>query len=640
MNHKSFSLKYIVVLLYFSFVNLLHAEDFKYPVADIPKNLLKDAKAVVRTEDIVTEITSNGSLVQKITYAITILNKNGEQNSYFLHPYDKTIKISKIKAYAYDESGVEIKKKGGYDILDYAMISQGTTYADSRIKAIIPGQFKYPYTMLYTYEVAYSDVFIYPGWNPVIDFNVAVEKSKFSLIVSYQAACRFFEKNLTDKVQIQSTGQSTVYSWELSDRPADKNEEFCPAISDFAPAVMIAPSHINVGGMEGNIESWQGFGQWINQLNQDRNNLPEETIVKIRKMTEGITDERAKIKVLYEYMQNKTRYVSIQIGIGGFQPFDAETVDRLSYGDCKALSNYMKSILEVVGIESRYTLVRAGRENPSMNKNFPSSQFNHAIVCVPQQKDTIWLECTSQNIPFNYLGTFTSDRDVLLMDSTGGKFVHTPLLNMESNLQSCKATLTIDQTGSGYSDIETIYHGATYDAYMPILMSDQADRKKMLIKKIQIPNFELDNFNIKETKSEDPFVTEQLNLFATNYCTKIGENLMLYLNMMNKLRESPFRSATRENTICIKWPVYEVDTIVYELPKGYTMENIPAKVSLQSDFGQYTTEVTKSGSTIQYIRTFKVFKAEHPVDRYDEIVSFFDKIVTADENKVMLTRVM
>lgn len=71
-----------------------------------------------------------------------------------------------------------------------------------------------------------------------------------------------------------------------------------------------------------------------------------------------------------------------------------------------------------------------------------------------------------------------------------------------------------------------------------------------------------------------------------------------------------------------------------------TLEKIPAKVIVQSDFGNYTTEVIKTGNSIQYIRTFQVFKGEHTVDRYDEIVTFFDKVVTADENKVILKRVM
>ena len=116
--------------------------------------------------------------------------------------------------------------------------------------------------------------------------------------------------------------------------------------------------------------------------------------------------------------------------------------------------------------------------------------------------------------------------------------------------------------------------------------------------------------------------------------------MMLCLNMLNKLDESPFHAASRKTAVSFKWPVYEIDTVIYTLPQGYTLEKIPAKITLQSDFGYYTTEVTKTGNSIQYIRTFKVFKAEHPVDRYDEIVTFFEKIVTADENKVILTRVM
>jgi transglutaminase-like putative cysteine protease len=618
----------------------LFAGDIKYRVADIPKALLKDAKAVVRNEEISVYVKTDAKLEMKVKYAITIMNKNGESNAAFIQPYNKNIKVSGIKGQLYNEYGVEFKKKGGFTVLDYAMISEGTTYADYRVKAMDPDQYEYPYTIEYTYEVSYSDAMQFPSWHPVEDFNVAIEKSTYILNISKQANCRYFEQNITSKVQISETASNSIYTWQLIEKAAMADENFCPALSDITPIVLIAPSAVNVEGFTGNFDSWAGFGQWINKLNEDRNNLSDETKARIRKMTEGITDDRTKIKKLYEFMQNKTRYVSIQVGIGGFQPFDAETVDRLSYGDCKALSNYMKSILDAAGISSRYTLVLAGDENPTVYADFPSNQFNHVILCVPMATDTVWLECTSQNNPFNYLGKFTADRLVLVIDANGGKLVHTPALKSGNNLESRKTNVTLDQTGSGFADVKNVFHGATYDSYIPILMSDQADRKKMVTRRIHIPNFELDKFNIQETKAENPFVTEQLNLSITSYCTRVGEKLMLCLNMMNKLSESPFQATTRKNIVSVKWPVYEVDTINYELPKGYTLEKIPAKVSLQSDFGQYTTEVTKSGSGIQYIRTFKVYKADHPVDRYDEIVTFFDKIVTADENKVMLTKVM
>ncbi len=635
-----FRLPVLLLILSIVFSTFAYAGgDIKYRVVDIPRQLLKDAKAVVRNDSIQVKIVSDAKLVLKRTYAITILNKNGASNANFMQPYARNMKVSAIKAQMYDEDGAEIKKKGGFDILDYALISDGTTFADHRIKAVLPEHLEYPYTIEYSYEISFTDVIQYPGWQPFEDFEVAVERSKYTLMVSKQAKCRYYVKNISMPVQL-NTGDFDIYTWEINNLPAYADENFSPALADISPLVLIAPSKVNVEGYEGNFETWAGFGQWINQLNKDRNNLSDEAKARINKMTAGIPDDRAKIKLLYEYMQNKTRYVSIQVGIGGFQPFDAETVDRLSYGDCKALSNYMKSLLEAAGISSRYTLVLAGDKNPTIHSDFSSNQFNHAVLCVPLKKDTVWLECTSQRNPFNYMGTFTADRKVLVIDENGGKLIKTPALTAESDLESRKVNVTFDPSGDGTADVRTIYRGAAYDNYARILGSDQADRKKLLTRRIHVPNFELDNFSMQENKAELPSVTEQLNLSITGYCTRVGEKLMLSLNMMNKLNESAFQTTTRENPISIKWPVYEIDTVVYNLPQGYTLEKIPAKISLESDFGQYTAEVTKSGNALQYIRSFSVYKGEYPAERYDDIVTFFDKIVLTDENKVMLTKVM
>jgi hypothetical protein len=50
-------------------------------------------------------------------------------------------------------------------------------------------------------------------------------------------------------------------------------------------------------------------------------------------------------KKALEFMlcSKKSRYVSIQVGIGGWKPILYTDVDRLGYGDCKALTNYTKA---------------------------------------------------------------------------------------------------------------------------------------------------------------------------------------------------------------------------------------------------------------------------------------------------------
>jgi hypothetical protein len=96
-------------------------------------------------------------------------------------------------------------------------------------------------------------------------------------------------------------------------------------------------------------------------------------------------------------------------------------VDKLGYGDCKALTYYTKSLMDVVEIPSFYTIVNAGISKKNIEKEVVSVQGNHAFLCLPQEKDTIWLECTSQKVPFGFKNSFTDDRDVLAITPIGGK---------------------------------------------------------------------------------------------------------------------------------------------------------------------------------------------------------------------------
>ena len=119
---------------------------------------------------------------------------------------------------------------------------------------------------------------------------------------------------------------------------------------------------------------------------------------------------------LYQYPGGHWRFSSL---------FKVSEVDKQNYGDCKALANYMHSLLKTVDIDSWYCVVQAGREHKeSLMSDFTSmNQGNHIILCLPFKNDTTWLECTSQTIPFGFLSDFTDDRNVLACTPEGGKFI-------------------------------------------------------------------------------------------------------------------------------------------------------------------------------------------------------------------------
>jgi len=95
--------------------------------------------------------------------------------------------------------------------------------------------------------------------------------------------------------------------------------------------------------------------------------------------------QEKKAKAIYEYVQNNTRYISVQIGLGGWKPISAKEVDDKKYGDCKGLTNYTKALLNLVDIESNYCVVYSGSEIQDISEDFTSMQGNHVILNIPQE---------------------------------------------------------------------------------------------------------------------------------------------------------------------------------------------------------------------------------------------------------------
>ena len=167
-------------------------------------------------------------------------------------------------------------------------------------------------------------------------------------------------------------------------------------------------------------------------------------------MSEYAVDDRAKEIIIYNYLKKNFRYVSIQLGIGGFKPTSAEITDERKYGDCKALSNYMMAVLNCLNIKSYVALVNAGPRQEAVDEDFPCNRFNHMIVCIPGEKDSVWLECTSRTTDFGVLGSFTENRNALLItDSIGGVLVPTPRSRPFENAMNTYSTVDLQEDGSG-----------------------------------------------------------------------------------------------------------------------------------------------------------------------------------------------
>jgi len=617
-------------VLLLSLFGILSAKDLKYPVSEIPAALKENAHTVMRVYKQEVEIKSEKSAVVSVTEVRTILNKNGERNSYFIEMYNPMNKITALKAKVYDETGKQIRSFGADDAIDRSAISDFSMYEENRIKIIDPKNQTYPFTVEYTYQMDMKQTLFLPSWNHGAE-NTSFENSTFIAKGPSGYTFRYKEYNISDKAVKTTLDGKDIYTWNLKNLKARTDEPMASITTPDYPLVLLAPNSFVVGESKGSAESWKDLGKWASSLILDKDKLPDATIAKVKEMTANCKNDAERIKVIYEYMQQKTRYVSIQIGIGGWQPFDATTVDKTSYGDCKALSNYTHSLLSAIGVKSYYTLVRAGSDADAIDYKFPSSQFNHAIVCVPFEKDTIWLECTSQRLPFGFNSDFTDDREVLLIDGENSRLVHTRVYSASENCINRFSSVKLDDEDSGEAKVTTHYIGLCYDQMLPIYYADNADKLKRITQSIELPSFKLNDFILTENRSKTPSFDQKLNISVTNYIHKLVGNIaLLPLSFMNKLSSIPDKVRNRKTEMCIRRPYMENDTVIYEVPASYEITQLPDKVELKNEFGNFSTTASLKGNSITYIRHFELNKGVFPASAYTDYRDFLEKISTAD----------
>ena len=394
-------------------------------------------------------------------------------------------------------------------------------------------------------------------------------------------------------------------------------------------------------GLTGSFTNWEQLGKWIyEKLLVNRAEIPLETATHMKEMTAGIADSKLKAKKIYEYMQQKTRYISVQIGVGGFQPFLASDVDKLSYGDCKALVNYTKVLLKAVGIDSYYCVVQAGREHKiNLLNDFASmDQGNHVILCIPFKNDTTWLECTNQKMPFGFLSDFTDDRTVLACTPEGGKLLRTPKYTKEENLEKRRANFVLNETGELIGNIETFFKGTNYDAREWMIDNSRSEQLKDIRKVYPINNLEISKLEFKQDKGPQPLTTEEIALSAREYGAINDGRYYFMLNSVNRVGAPLKAVRNRQTPVSITRGYTEEDEITYILPKGDKLDCEPLNLNIDKPFGKFTAVMTLKGNTLIYNRKFQLNDGLYDKDTYQDLVDFYQTVVDADEYSVVMVK--
>ena len=624
--------------------HLSFTQDLQYQGLLLDKSLTKNANAVVRLDEMTVALTSMKEMNIRLKRVVTILNKHGNRHAHTQVGYNNSIKVKHLQATIYDFLGNEIEKIKRKDFKDISAVTGGTLYSDSRVLYMEYTPVQYPYTVEFTYEITTENTGNIPNWYFLDGFLVSMEKSRYT--VKFNSDLQkplFMEKNLEGISVIKNeTGNSVTY--EAENILAIKQESLSPSFTKIAPMLMVRVDNFSHEGYDAQMKNWKEMGQWMHKnLLSGRDELPEATRAKARSLVRDVKDDLEKAKIIYKYVQDNTRYISVQVGIGGLQPIEAIDVDRVKYGDCKGLSNYTKALLETVGVKAYYTHVESGRDKVDFEEEFADlAQGDHVILAIPYKENYYWIDCTSQTQPFGFLGDFTDDRRVLVIKPEGGELARTPSYLNEDNYQKTEAQYTLDAEGAIKGSVAIATRGIQYDDRYYLEEKTRQDLDERYKEYWHyVNNLSIESLDFENNKEDIRFL-EKVSVEAANYASKSGDRLLFKPNAFNRNLHVPDRYRNRKLPFEIQRGYLDEDEFTIQLPKGYVIEGMAPDTKLDTEFGQYglSMEYNEVDHSITYRRSLLLKAGDYGKEKYAEYRSFRRKIAAMDNVQIAIIKTM
>ncbi len=607
----------------------------QYALEDIPDSLNSLSDVIMRKNLKVLTIEDDDKMIMSIDRVMTFKNKESLNYSDLVIPFTLSEKINELKLIVYDKNGNSIRsfKKKNFKETAY---DQNNLIDDARLLVLDYTPPSYPISFELQYEYETKNTCFIPSWRPFWKPNISVELDRYTIVNKSQGKI----SQLEDLKGIPATRSSDSLTYQLSNLNFSQFKTESKMDDTGLPTVHFNLSKFNYEGHKGEIRNWKEYGQWYYKsfILPILENVSEKNKEEFKGLVNDQMSKDEKINSIYKFVQDNTRYISIQLGEGGFKSAPVNDTHKRKYGDCKALSMYTMAILNANDIKSNLVVVNAGENQKSIHETFAShNQANHVFLSIPSESDTTWLECTSNYSPVNFLGSFTDDRKVLLIKESGAELINTPSYTSKSNFSKSNYSVTINSDFTSSITSKVQYSGIDAEKLLRIIHLSESDQLSWAKEKFKQDYTDVTISSLELNLIEDGMqsLVELNSEFETS---KFGESLGKHFSIPIFFESLKLPS----NLIKILGPVkirrdHEVkDSFVYVFPKTKQLKGLPKPLNISNDLFDFTFDYELKENKLHVSRQMVLKKGFYPNSYIQSLSEQTQKILKLEKTILLL----
>lgn len=444
------------------------------------------------------------------------------------------------------------------------------------------------------------------------------------------------------KIVSDSTGR---YTYDVSDVPPFPSDDWMPPLDSIHWHVAFYYTGYTSGA-----EFWQKEGKrWAKETDHfaaPSKNL-KEAVFKI--VAPSDTDEQKARKIYEEVMKfDNTDFTREKSSAERKaeklkQIKDAEDVWNQKSGSSDNIALLFVALGRAAGLHV-YPMQVVNRNRALFDQNFLSlSQLDDYIAIVSLNGKDVLLDPGEKMCPFGTLHWKHSFASGLRLTDNGPVASTTPAVPYTASTINRIANLSVDPSGNVKGSARFILTGQEALHWRQIaLKNDDAEVKKQFIESIHadMPDgveAEFDHFLSLDEYNSNLMVMVTV---SGGLGTATGKHFFLPEQFFEAHAKHPFVAQDKRTTpIDVHYPRMETDNVTYHLPSEIAVEIPPPPGAISwPDHAVLKVSADAKGNDVTIARAAAFNFTMLPAKDYGDLHDFFQKVATADQQQLVLTR--
>lgn len=470
-----------------------------------------------------------------------------------------------------------------------------------------------------------------------VSTGLSVKRSRYVVDVPASFTPRILEENLNFARREAVANGRRVYVWATRDLPKLKPEPLAADSNGVYMSVLLS------GAID-----WSDIGKWYAGNARDRYRLTPAVEAKLSTVVAGAKTQDDSIRLVHRWVAQDIRYVSIALGLGGYQPRSPAEVVETGFGDCKDKATLFIAALARFGIHAYPVILNsAGR----VKRSLPSiGQLDHAIAAIERRKGSSYqfVDLTADLVPFGELpySEFGAFALVVRPDGTTEE-VTLPSGRIEDNRSETHIVGALDHDGVFSGHYEETASGANQSglraAFSSSLDSTQRSAIAKSIARRMLDGAEGDSLIAFDGKDLSATPRVSLRITGGKAASKAGTAMVL-TNPLGSMSSMAAGAKELEALPPARFPIDPgklfggaVNTIDVRitLPDGWRAQ-LPPNVSAASAFGSYQASYEQVGRELHLTRRVTGSKTIQPPESRPALIAWMREIAKDDTKLIVI----